>query len=130
MTTRTARCCCGDCGITVEGEPVLNALCHCISCRRRTGSAFGWSSYFPDEKVVAKQGDFAVSAKDGPTGYARYFCARCGTTLCWKSFGFLPDGTGIAGGCFVDDPLPAPILSAQDKDRCTWLTLPESCFKA
>jgi hypothetical protein len=37
----------------------------------------------------------------------------------------LPDHTGIAGGCFVDDPLPAPNLSAQDKDRCVWLTLPE-----
>jgi hypothetical protein len=82
------------------------AICHGSSCKRRTGSAFGWSAYFPDDKVVAKTGTFSVYAKDGAAGYNRFFCARCGTTLYWKSFGFLPDQTGIAGGCFVDDPLP------------------------
>ncbi len=51
-------------------------------------------------------------------------CARCGTTLYWKSFGFLPDHTGIAGGGFADDPLPAPNLSVSDNGRCAWLTLP------
>lgn len=130
MTTRTARCCCGDCRVTVAGEPVLNGLCHCTSCRRRTGSAFGWSSYFPDDRVVARDGAFAVYARDGASGYARHFCARCGTTLFWKSFGFMADCTGVAGGCFVDDPLPAPSLSAQDRDRCAWLGLPEEWFKA
>lgn len=107
------------------GDPALNAICHCSSCKRRTGSAFGWSAYFPDENVVAKSGDFRVYAKAGDKGYERYFCARCGTTLYWKSFAFLPDHTGIAGGCFVGDPLPTPNVSASDDGRCTWLTLPE-----
>ena len=123
--TRTARCCCGDCSITVEGAPALNALCHCASCKTRTGSAFGWSAYFPDEKVVAKSGGFHVYAKTGDKGYQRFFCARCGTTLCWKSFAFLPDHTGVAGGCFVDDPLPAPNISASDNGRRAWLALPD-----
>jgi hypothetical protein len=102
----------------------VNGLCHCTSCRKRTGSAFGWSAYFPDDRVVAKTGDMRVYAKAGDTGYNRFFCAHCGTTLYWKSFGYLPDATGVAGGCFVDDPLPAPNISAQDKDRCAWLDLP------
>jgi hypothetical protein len=125
VTQRTARCCCGDCSIAVEGEPTLNGLCHCTSCKRRTGSAFGWSAYFPDGAVGPAQGRFAVYAKEGATGYERHFCTCCGTTLYWKSFAFLADHTGIAGGCFIDDPLPAPNLSAQDGDRCTWLALPE-----
>lgn len=128
--TRTARCCCGDCTITVEAEPVLNAICNCTSCKRRTGSAFGWSVYFPDDRVTAKTGTLNVYAKDGAAGYNRFFCARCGTTLYWKSFGFLSDATGIAGGCFVDDPLPAPNLSAQDGDRCAWLEIPEEWMRA
>src|SRR5262249_3441243 len=109
----------------VEGEPVLNGICHCTSCRRRTGSAFGWSAYFPDDKIGAKNGELRVYAKEGPAGYDRFFCARCGTTLFWKSFGFLPECTGIAGGCFAGDPLGAPNLSAQDADRCVWLELPK-----
>jgi len=128
--TRTAKCCCGASSITVEGDPVLNALCHCTSCKKRTGSAFGWSVYFPDNKVVAKTGELRVYAKDSALDYNRFFCVNCGTTLYWKSFGFLPDATGVAGGCFVDDPLPDPNLSAQDHDHCIWLTLPESWMKA
>jgi len=127
---RTARCCCQACSITVEGEPALNAVCHCDSCKRRTGSAFGWSSYFPEAQVVGTSGAFEVYAKDGEAGYRRHFCARCGTTLYWKSFGFMPDHTGVAGGCFVDDPLPVPNLSAWDKGRCAWLTLPGDWLRA
>src|SRR6516225_5371468 len=121
---RKAVCCCGDCSIAVEGEPVLNAICNCSSCKKRTGSAFGWSAYFPDDKVVAKTGDLKAYSKRGEAGYDRFFCARCGTTLYWKSFAFLSDATGIAGGCFVDDPIPAPMMSAQDSTRCAWVTLP------
>src|ERR1700759_1933998 len=113
--TRTARCCCQDCSITVAGEPVLNAICNCLSCKRRTGTAFGWSVYFPDAAVTAKTGEMRVYHRDGDAGYDRHFCARCGTTLYWKSFGFMPDATGIAGGAFLGagSELPTPILSAQ-----------------
>jgi hypothetical protein len=130
--TRTARCCCEACAITVTGEPVLNGVCHCNSCKRRTGSAFGWSVYFPDANVVEKTGDFSVYAKEGPAGYNRFFCAHCGTTLYWKSFGFLPDATGIAGGAFLGtgDMLPTPSLSAQDANHCAWLGLPEDRVRA
>jgi hypothetical protein len=128
--TRTARCCCGACSVDVRGEPTLNAICHCSSCKKRTGSAFGWSAYFLDTQVVAKTGDLRMYAKSGDTGYDRYFCARCGATLFWKSFGFLPDQTGIAGGCFADDPLPAPNFSAQDSTRCAWVSLPDDWMRA
>ena len=124
MATRTAKCCCGDCAITVEGEPTLNAICHCSSCKKRSGSAFGWSVYFPDAQVIAKTGTLSIYAKAGDAGYDRFFCARCGTTLYWKSFGFLPDQTGIAGGCFADDPLPTPNLSANESTRFDWITVP------
>jgi hypothetical protein len=130
MTARIARCCCGACSIEVSGEPMLNALCHCSSCKKRTGSAFGWSVYFPDAQVVAKTGDLNVYAKSGDTGYERNFCATCGTTLFWKSIGLLPDHTGIAGGCFADDPLPPPNLSANESGRCVWVGLPEEWLHA
>jgi len=127
---RKAVCCCGDCAIEVEGEPVLNAICNCSSCKKRTGSAFGWSAYFPDDKVVARTGELKIYSKRGEAGYDRFFCARCGTTLYWKSFAFLSDATAVAGGCFADDPIPAPMMSASDAGRCAWITLPEAWPKA
>src|SRR5687768_10292203 len=82
--TRKAHCCCGACSIEVEGEPVLNALCHCANCKRRTGSAFGWSAYFADEQVTAKTGNFGLYEITGKP-QRRWFCATCGTTLLWKA---------------------------------------------
>lgn len=123
--TRIARCCCGDASIEVEGDPVLNAICHCSSCKRRTGTAFGWSAYFPDAAVTAKHGTAQIYAREGEAGYQRFFCARCGTTLYWKSVSFMPDFTGVAGGCFTETPLPEPQFSVQDSTRCAWISLPD-----
>jgi hypothetical protein len=128
--TYTATCCCGSATITVEGQPALNGICNCSSCKKRTGSAFGWSVYFADAEIKAKTGGTRVYAKQGPQGYNRHFCVTCGTTLYWKSFGFMPEHTGIAGGCFVNDPIPDPLFSAQDSTRCAWLTLPAEWPKA
>ena len=122
--TRTARCCCQACVIVVEGEPTLNAVCNCASCKRRTGSAFGWSAYFPDERIVARRGELA-RYEVKTTQADRLFCPACGTTLCWTSATFMPGHTGIAGGCFTATPLEAPNVSATDARRCVWLSLPE-----
>lgn len=127
---RTARCCCEDAAITVSADPVLNAVCHCASCRRRTGSAFGWNAYFADAAIVETQGAVACYARpDREPPFERYFCARCGTTLFWRSSAFMVGYTGISAGAFATDPLPEPQLSARDDARCAWLRLPEDWLK-
>jgi hypothetical protein len=123
--TYVARCCCQACELEAEGAPVLNALCNCDNCKRRTGSAFGWSAYFADDKLGEPKGE--LSRYELPHMSAeRFFCPRCGTTLFWRSTSFMPGHTGIAGGCFTATPLPDPTLSATDAKRCAWLTFPES----
>ena len=124
--TRIARCCCQDCSVEVEGEPTFNAVCNCASCKRRTGSAFGWSAYFRDVDIKARNGQFNAYAVAGPPSATRWFLrARCGTTMMWESDGFMPGQTGFAAGCFAETPLPAPNLSAYDDRRCVWATLPD-----
>ncbi|HLY77923.1 MAG TPA: GFA family protein [Caulobacteraceae bacterium] len=125
--TRIARCCCGACQIEAAGEPVLNAICHCDNCKQRTGSAFGWSAYFPDTDVQVRGG--AMGRYELPHMAAeRFFCAACGTTLYWRSTAFMPGHTGVAGGCFTTTPLGPPVATATDAKRCTWITLPDGWF--
>jgi hypothetical protein len=126
--TRKASCCCGKCSIEVEGEPTMNAICHCGSCKRRTGSAFGWSAYFADDKVVAKAGDLKVYSISVPVPAQRSFCSTCGSTLFWKA-DILPGHTGVAGGCFADPPLEAPSLTASNEGKCAWVGLPDHWLK-
>jgi len=118
----TARCCCGACAIEVTGAPLMNAICHCDNCKRRTGSAFGWSVYVADEQVVGRSGAlrcYEIPARE----QRRWFCAACGTTLLWKAGNRLSQ-TGIAGGCFTETPLPAPAITVSNDGRCAWLGLP------
>jgi hypothetical protein len=120
--TRKASCCCGACSVEVQGEPDINAICHCNNCKRRTGSAFGWSSYFADDRILSRSGDFGLySIARG--NQRRWFCVVCGSTLLWKADG-RPGQTGVAGGCFVDPPLPEPTATVSNGGRCPWLGLP------
>jgi len=103
---RTATCCCGKCSIEVEGEPLVNGICNCHNCKKRTGSAFGWSAYFTEGQILQKAGDLKVYEITEEKAQQRWFCSNCGSTLFWKA-SFLPvllkECTGIAGGCFADN---------------------------
>jgi hypothetical protein len=127
--TRIALCCCQACRIEVEGEPALNAICNCSSCKRRTGSAFGWSAYFRNEDIKDRQGEFRAYPIQGAPGAMRWFCAGCGTTMFWDGGDFMPGQTGFAGGCFAETPLPEPNLSAYDDRRCAWVAFPETWMR-
>ncbi len=120
---RRAECRCGLCSITVEGDPFVNGICHCDDCRKRTGSAFGWSAYFPDQQILEKSGETRSYKIPGNNPQIRHFCSRCGSTLFW-SVDIMGELTGVAGGCFIDNPLPEPILSLRTEQACAWLKLP------
>ena len=126
---RKARCCCGQASIVLDGDPKIHAVCHCNDCKTRTGSAFGISAYFADTQIERKTGDMLVyEINNEETQQKRYFCSCCGTTLFWKMsrFPLIPNVanlTGVAGGCFVDDPLPDPTFTSNSENKCAWLTL-------
>ncbi|MDP2376852.1 GFA family protein [Reyranella sp.] len=98
-------------------------MCHCRNCKKRTGSAFGWSTYFADDQITGTAGDVAVYAIDGANPQQRWFCRNCGSTLFWK-MASLPRHTGVAGGCFADNPLGAPSATVANDGRCAWVGLP------
>jgi hypothetical protein len=120
----TARCSCGQLSLEVEGEPVLNALCHCDDCRRRTGSAFGWQAYFMEAQIGAQSGEATARSVPVSEPQTRHFCPQCGTTVWWTA-GTAPGLVGVAAGTFSPGVLAEPIASYRDGNRCVWLNLPE-----
>lgn len=121
---RTAGCRCGECAVDVEGEPIASLICHCSFCKRRSGGPCGWTAMFRAEQVLSRRGEFKVYESDGSAGrVANFFCAACGTTMIFAPVD-QPQMIGCAGGCFVDDPLGEPSISASDDQRCAWLELP------
>jgi hypothetical protein len=96
--TRIAHCCCGSLSAEATGEPSLVCVCHCTECQRRTGSAFGVSTYFPKDQVRT-EGPSKVYARGSDSGrkVELHFCPDCGTSVFWYTEFFLHDvGTLLA----------------------------------
>ena len=109
----------------VEGDPDLNLVCHCDSCKRKSGSAFGISAYFKDDQIVRTFGEWNVYEKSNWLGdQQRFFCKNCGTTVYW-TLSEMAGLTGVSGGCFAEDPLPEPNLTLTQGDKMfPWVTMP------
>ncbi|MFC7047827.1 GFA family protein [Emcibacter nanhaiensis] len=123
--TRKAQCCCGACVVEVSSEPALHGVCNCNNCKKRTGSAFGISAYFWAEDVRVVSDNTAIYALSNDHGkQERHFCRNCGTTLYWQVEIFA-GMTGVAGGCFAEDPLPDPTFYAMLDNKCAWVSFSE-----
>lgn len=70
-------CLCGDIHVVATGRPYRTGLCHCLDCRKHSGSVFGAYAIFPEA---------AVSITGGTHEYAgRHFCPRCGSSVFSRS---------------------------------------------
>jgi hypothetical protein len=130
MSTRTGQCGCGRVRITVEGEPVLVAACHCDFCQKRTGGVFGVQAYFSEDQCVEIAGDTKVynglevdginSAAGKPIDY--HFCSTCGSTVYWTVEG-QPGTTmvAIAVGNLVDPGFRTPMREYYTRLRHAWV---------
>lgn len=117
MTTRRAQCSCGQLAAICEGEPVRVSVCHCLECKRRTGSAFSNNARFPEAKVAFEgraKGYTRISDAGNRVTY--FFCPECGTTVHYK-IDAQPGLVAIPVGAFADPDFPAPFLSFYHESR-------------
>ena len=125
---RKAKCCCGQLSVEVCGEPRIYGVCHCNNCKKRTGSSFGMSAYFENSSVLGVVGEskeYSFHHKEKGHDQVRHFCEVCGTTLYWF-VSEMPGLTGVAGGCFTEQPLGQPNYSTSHSNKCNWLMLPKN----
>ena len=124
MTVRHAACVCGQLTVECEGEPVRVSICHCLDCRRRTGSAFGVQARFREEQV-RPAGDAAVFVRTADSGrrVSQRFCPQCGTTV-WWTLQREPGIVAVAVGAFADPGFPAPWVEVYRERRSPWAAMP------
>ena len=123
--TRVARCCCGSLEVEAKGDPIQVAICSCEQCQRRTGSAFGISTYWMRSEVTIR-GATKMFVREGQEGreLSFYFCPNCGSTVYWENPERRPGGIGIAGGTFADPDFPPPKYSVWERTKHTWISIP------
>jgi len=73
MTSHEGGCTCGAVRYRLRGDPIMVGLCHCLLCRKESGSAFVFYAQWRIE-------DFSVTG-DFATFEGRSFCPQCGSRL-------------------------------------------------
>jgi hypothetical protein len=117
MATRRAQCSCGQLSAVCSGEPVRVSVCHCLACKRRTGSAFSFNARFAENNVSihGRAAEFVRIGDEG--GRVIYsFCPDCGTTVHYR-INDQPGLIAIPVGAFADLALPPPFLSFYHQSR-------------
>jgi hypothetical protein len=82
----SARCACGETGMTVHGRVLSMLLCSCLDCQKATGTGHSTVALVP-ASALAVEGEpksFARTADSGAT-FTRHFCSECGTPLYGES---------------------------------------------
>ncbi|KAI0846102.1 Mss4-like protein [Daldinia vernicosa] len=100
---REGSCLCGKIRISFEGEPINKMLCHCLDCRKISGSAFSTNIVVPAAGFKILSGTPKTYVTDGDSGQeiTSYFCGDCGSTL-WRN-GKVTDFNPIVKAGVIDD---------------------------
>jgi hypothetical protein len=105
----TGSCLCGGVHIVASGAPYRVGLCHCLDCRKHSGSLFHASAIFPENAV-------AIEGETREYG-GRHFCPRCGSSV----FGRSGDEIEVSLGCLDAPDLLKPTYELWTVRRESWL---------
>lgn len=129
MSGRTASCRCGRLRATVSGDPVRVSVCHCLNCKKRSGSAFSVQARWPSQQVriQGRSNQFEQPSDNGNRGIFR-FCPDCGSDVYYTNAGPGIDAdfanlVAIPVGAF-DDPFFAwPQYSVWEQRKHPWVEI-------
>jgi hypothetical protein len=128
VTARTASCRCGQLRATVTGEPVRVSVCHCLNCKKRSGSAFAVQARWPKAQatIEGESKTFVIVADSGNKA-TFHFCPECGSDVYYEIDGKFDDKfddlIAIPVGAF-DDPLFAtPEYSVWEGRKHAWVEI-------
>ena len=78
----SGKCLCGKVNYNCYAKPKAIFNCHCVDCRRATGSVFGTNLFVPEEevKIFGKLSSYTHKSDSGST-MTKMFCSNCGSLM-------------------------------------------------
>ncbi len=124
MTTRTASCRCDQLRATATGEPLRVSVCHCLACKKRSGSAFAVQARWPAEAVVIEgRSKTWVSIADSGNRISFHFCPECGSDVHYEIEGKFDGLVAIPLGAFDDPWFARPGFSVWEERKHPWVEI-------
>ena len=128
MTEHTASCRCGQLRATVTGDPVRVSVCHCLDCKKRSGSAFAVQARWPKAQVTieGKSKSF-VKVADSGNRATFHFCPDCGSDVYYlidaKVDATFNDLVAIPLGTFDNPYFLEPAFSVWEERKHDWVEI-------
>jgi hypothetical protein len=84
-------CVCGNVRYEAGGDSAASVLCHCLDCRKITGSTYSSNGVYDDDKFKVTQGTPKQHKKKADSGneIVSNFCGDCGSTM-WREGAAFP----------------------------------------
>ena len=122
--TRTASCRCGQLKATVTGDPVRVSVCHCLNCKKRSGSAFAAQARWPEDRfaIEGKSNSWVIVADSGNEA-AFHFCPTCGSDVYYVINGKFDGLVAIPVGAFDDPYFLRPQYSVWEERKHDWVEI-------
>ncbi|QBY02591.1 GFA family protein [Rhodophyticola sp. CCM32] len=119
----TGRCYCGAVKITAQHLPQTISYCHCIDCRRITGTPVAAFAAFSED-------DLCLTPDQGPAvshtpGVERWFCRDCGSPLAAR-FDYLPGQVYVPIGLLDQAAEFEPQLHSHADACLPWLHIDDT----
>lgn len=128
MIVRHASCRCGQLAADCSGDPVRLSVCHCLDCKKRSGSAFAVQARWPKAQVTI-EGSSKVFVKVADSGNRGtfHFCPYCGSDVYYEIDGkFDPKFDGLIAiplGAFDDPFFAEPQFSVWEERKHPWVEI-------
>ena len=81
MSTYKAGCICGAVQLEVTGDPAVQAICHCSSCRGWLSAPIHAAALWPRTSVKVTQGAGNLGLYKKTENSHRQFCRSCGSPV-------------------------------------------------
>jgi len=128
MTSHAASCRCGQLRATVTGEPYRVSVCHCLNCKKRSGSAFAVQARWPRDQITLEgQSNTFVKVADSGNRATFHFCPECGSDVYYEIDGKFDakfnNLLAIPLGAFDDPFFLSPQFSVWEVRKPDWLEI-------
>ncbi|TIA77650.1 hypothetical protein D6C76_04593 [Aureobasidium pullulans] len=118
-------CLCGDVKFEYQGEPAMKAACHCLPCRKTSGTTNSYNLMIPSDKYKVLSGSLKSFTRKGDSGKNVTYnsCQNCPTVLYVQAEAL--EGLNIVKAGTVDDEdvfnnLGKPKAEIYTKNRPSW----------
>jgi len=128
MTAHTASCRCGQLRVRVSGDPVRVSVCHCLNCKKRSGSAFAVQARWPSAQVkIDGQSKTFVKVADSGNRATFHFCPECGSDVYYEIDGKFDDKfndlIAVPLGALDDPFFLQPAFSVWENRKHDWVEI-------